>query len=207
MQNQIDYKNGASLVANETVESQLLYGNGRAYGGELFFKKRMGKLTGWVSYTLSRTERKFTEINNNSWYPARYDRTHDVSIVVMWDITPRINIAATWVYSTGNAVTYASGKYYLNGQWVPYYGPRNADRFPPYHRLDIGATFVLKKRKMWEHDMNISFYNVYARQNPYQITFKTTTDNNQSVTQQLSLFKIVPSLTYNFKFTYVKKQK
>ena len=207
MQNQIDYKNGASLVANETVESQLLYGNGRAYGGELFFKKRTGKLTGWVSYTLSRTERKFTEINNNSWYPARYDRTHDVSIVVMWDITPRINVAATWVYSTGNAVTYASGKYFLNGQWVPYYGPRNADRFPPYHRLDIGATFVLKKRKMWEHDLNISFYNVYARQNPYQITFKTTTDNNQSVTQQLSLFKIVPSLTYNFKFTYLKKQK
>ncbi len=206
MQNQIDYKNGASLIANETVESQLLYGNGRAYGGELFLKKRAGKLTGWVSYTLSRTERKFDSINNNSWYPARYDRTHDVSLVLMWDVTPRINLAATWVYSTGNAVTYAAGKYFMNGTWVSYYAPRNSDRFPPYHRLDIGATFVLKKRKMWEHDLNISIYNVYARQNAYQITFKTDV-NNQSITQQLSLFKIVPSITYNFKFTYVKKTK
>ena len=206
MQNQIDYINGASLVANETVETQLKYGNGRAYGGEFFLKKRTGKLTGWVSYTLSRTERKIDSINNNNWYPTRYDRTHDVSVVVMWDITPRINVAATWVYSTGNAVTYAAGKYYASGQWLPYYPTRNSDRFPPYHRLDIGATFVLKKHKMWEHDLNISVYNVYARQNAYQITFKSN-DNGEGVTQQLSLFKIVPSITYNFKFTYVKKQK
>jgi hypothetical protein len=206
MQNQIDYVNGAQLLINETVETQLRYGNGRAYGGELFLKKRTGKLTGWVSYTLSRTERKIDSINNNHWYPTRYDRTHDVSIVVMWDITPRINVAATWVYSTGNAVTYSAGKYYSSGQWINYYPDRNSDRFPPYHRLDIGATFVLKKRKMWEHDLNISIYNVYARQNAYQITFKAN-DNGSGVTQQLSLFKIVPSITYNFKFTYVKKQK
>lgn len=208
MQNQIDYINNAQLQANETVESQLVYGNGRAYGGELFIKKRVGKLTGWVSYTLSRTERKFTEINANSWFPARYDKTHDVAVVVMWDITPRINVSASWVYQTGNAVTYAAGKYQVNGQWVPYYPMRNHDRFPPYHRLDIGATFVLKKHKMWEHDLNVSFYNVYARQNPYQITF-ISNDNvtGQSRTEQLALFKIVPSLTYNFKFTYVKKQK
>jgi hypothetical protein len=206
MQNQIDYRNGASLIANETVETQLLYGNGRAYGGELFFKKRVGKLTGWVSYTLSRTERRFDSINSRNWYPARYDRTHDVSIVLMWDITPRINVSATWVYSTGNAVTYGDGKYYINGAWVTHYADRNSDRFPPYHRMDIGATFVLKKHKMWEHDLNVSIYNVYARQNAYQITFKTN-DNGQSITQQLSLFKIVPSITYNFKFTYIKKQK
>ena len=208
MQNQIDYKNGASLVANEAVESQLLYGNGRAYGGEFFLKKRLGKVTGWISYTLSRTERRFDSINSNSWYPARYDRTHDLAIVVMWDITPRINVAATWVYSTGDAVTYPAGKYQLNGTWVPYYPPRNSDRFPPYHRLDIGATFVLKKRKMWEHDLNISVYNVYARENAYQISF-TASDifTGQSTSQQLSLFRIVPSVTYNFKFTYLKKDK
>ena len=213
MQNQIDYVNNAQLRANETVESQLIYGSGRAYGGELFIKKRTGKVTGWISYTLSRTERKFAEVNANSWFPARYDRTHDLAVVVMWDITPRINVSATWVYQTGNAVTYASGKYQLNGTWVPYYSFRNQDRFPPYHRLDIGATFVLKKRKiagreMWEHDLNISFYNVYARQNAYQITFiPSDIVTGQSRTEQLSLFKIVPSLTYNFKFTYVKKQK
>jgi hypothetical protein len=208
MQNQIDYKNGASLRANETVEADLLYGDGRAYGAELFFKKRTGKLTGWVSYTFARTERRFNEINNRNWFPARYDRTHDFTIVLMWDITPRINVSATWVYYTGNAVTYSSGKYPLNGTWVPYYGPRNQDRFPAYHRLDIGATFVLKKRKMWEHDLNVSFYNVYARENPYQITF--TADDvttHQSKTEQLALFRIVPSITYNFKFTYAKKTK
>ena len=208
MQNQIDYRNGASLIANETVESQLLYGVGRAYGGEVFLKKRVGKVTGWVSYTLSRTERRFDSINSRSWYPARYDRTHDLAIVVMWDITPRINISATWVYSTGNAVTYPAGKYQLNGSWVQYYPPRNSDRFPPYHRLDIGATFILKKHKMWEHDLNISVYNVYARENAYQISFSADdTFTGQSTSQQLSLFRIVPSVTYNFKFTYLKKER
>ena len=206
MQNQIDYVNGAQLVANETVENQLVYGNGRAYGGEFFLKKRTGKLTGWVSYTLSRTELKFNEINNGSWYPARYDRTHDLSIVVMWDITPRINVSATWVYYTGNAVTYAAGKYYEAGQWIPYYPDRNSNRFPPYHRLDIGATFILKKHKMWEHDLNVSIYNLYARENPYQIQF-ITNQNGQAVTQQTALFRLVPSITYDFKFTYLKSAK
>ena len=204
MQNQIDYINGAQLIANETVENQLVYGNGRAYGGEFFLKKRTGKLTGWVSYTLSRTELKFDQINNNTWYPAKYDQTHNASIVVIWDITPRINVSATWVYNTGNAVTYASGKYTVGGQSVPYYPDRNSSRFPPYHRLDIGATFVLKKHRLWEHDLNVSIYNVYDRMNPYQIQFLT--QNGQSVTQQLSLFGIVPSVTYNFKFTYAKKK-
>jgi hypothetical protein len=205
MQNQIDYVNGAQLIANETVENQLVYGNGRAYGGEFFLKKRTGKLTGWVSYTLSRTELKFTEINNNTWYPAKYDQTHNVSIVLMWDITPRINISATWVYNTGNAVTYAAGKYTVGGITTPYYPDRNSSRFPPYHRMDIGATFILKKRRLWEHDLNISVYNVYDRMNPYQIQF--VSQNGQSVTQQIALFGIVPSITYDFKFTYVKKQK
>jgi hypothetical protein len=205
MQNQIDYVNGAQLIANETVENQLVYGNGRAYGAEFFFKKRVGKITGWVSYTLSRTELKFTEINNDSWYPAKYDQTHNISTVLIWDITPRINISATWVYNTGNAVTYAAGKYTVGGLVAPYYPDRNSSRFPPYHRLDIGATFILKKHKMWEHDLNVSVYNVYDRMNPYQIQFLT--QGTQSVTQQISLFGIVPSVTYDFKFTYLKKQK
>jgi len=208
MQHQIDYINGANLIANETVENQLVYGNGRSYGGEFFFKKRTGKVTGWISYTLARTELRFDQVNNNTWYPARYDRTHDLCIVVMWDITPRINVSATWVYYTGNAVTYPIGKYQLNGGWIQYFGDRNSDRFPPYHRLDIGATFILKKRKMWEHDLNISVYNVYARENAYQITFiPSDIFTNQPRTEQLSLFRIVPSITYDFKFTYLKKQK
>jgi hypothetical protein len=209
MQDQIDYVDGAQLVANETVENQLVYGNGRAYGGEFFLKKRVGKITGWVSYTLSRTELKFNQINNDSWYPARYDQTHNVSVVVMWDITKRINVSATWVYNTGNAVTYPEGKYYVAGQWVPLYGPRDADRFPAYHRLDIGATFILKKHKMWEHDLNVSVYNVYNRHNAYQIGFTTVNTNNPALSKvtETSLFGAVPSITYDFKFTYLKKQK
>lgn len=206
--NQIDYMNGAQLRANETVESQLIYGIGRAYGLEFFLKKRTGKFTGWVSYTFSRTERRFTEVNNNAWFPARYDRTHDLSIVLMYDITPRINVSANWVYYTGNAVTYPSGKYMINGQVLPYYSLRNQDRFPAYHRLDIGATFVLKKRGNWEHDLNISIYNLYARKNAYIIDFtKVDEANNITQAEKTYLFKIVPSISYNFKFTAMKKGK
>jgi hypothetical protein len=204
--NQIDYKNGAILRANETVENQLLYGIGRAYGAEFFFKKRTGKFTGWVSYTLSRSERKFTEINNNNWFPARVDRTHDVSVVLMYDITPRINVSATWIYYTGMAVTYPTGKYILDGQLVPLYGNRNQDRFPAYHRLDIGATFVLKKRKNWEHDLNVSIYNTYAKKNAYTIDVRVN-DQGFLFTEKTYLFRIVPSITYNFKFTAIKKEK
>lgn len=206
LQNQIDYKNGAVLRANETVESELLYGVGRTYGMEFFFKKRTGKFTGWVSYTFSRSERKFPTVNNESWYPSRFDRTHDLSIVLMYDITPRINVSATWVYYTGIAATFPSGKYFLGGQIVPYYGPRNQDRFPAYHRMDIGATFVLKQRKFWEHDLNISVYNLYARKNAYSIDFNVD-DNGNSYAEKTYLFRIVPSVTYNFKFTVPQKNR
>lgn len=206
LQNQIDYKNGAVLRANETVESELLFGKGRTYGMEFFFKKRTGKFTGWVSYTLSRSERKFPTVNNESWYPSRYDRTHDLSIVLMYDVTPKINLSATWVYYTGIAATFPSGKYVLGDQIVPYYGLRNQDRFPAYHRLDIAATFVLKQHKNWEHDVNISVYNLYARKNAYSIDFKVD-DNGNSYAEKTYLFRIVPSVTYNFKFTVPQKNK
>jgi len=199
--NQIDYKNGASLRANETVEKELLFGKGRAYGAEFYFKKARGKFTGWVSYTYSRSERKFETVNNNTWYPSRYDRTHYLTVVLMYDITPRINISATWVYYTGLATTFPIGKYFVNGSLVPYYGDRNQDRFPAYHRLDLGATFVLKKRTWWEHDLNLSVYNTYARKNAYSIDFQFDTDNGTSYAEKTYLFRIVPSITYNFKFS------
>ncbi len=210
MQNQIDYKNGATLRANEAVETELLYGVGRCYGAEFFFKKKEGKFTGWVSYTFSRSERKFPTVNRETWFASRYDRTHDLSIVLMYDITPRINVSATWVYYTGLAATFPIGKYVLNGEIVPLYGDRNQDRFPAYHRLDIGATFVLKKRKTWEHDLNISVYNLYARKNAYSIDFKTDYNTGTSYAEKTYLFRIVPSITYNFKFSFApikKKQK
>jgi TonB dependent receptor/CarboxypepD_reg-like domain/TonB-dependent Receptor Plug Domain len=203
MQNQIDYVNGAQLRANDLIESQLVYGVGRAYGGEVFLRKNSGKLTGWISYTLARTERTFSSINLGQWYPARYDRTHDVSIVAIYDITPKVSVSATWVYSTGNAVTYPIGKYNVVGAWTTRYGLRNQDRFPDYHRLDIGATFVLKKRKNWEHDLNISVYNVYGRANAYIINFDASTGK----ATETYLFRQIPSITYNFKFTALGKQK
>ena len=207
MQNQIDYKNGATLRANEAVETELLYGVGRAYGAEFFFKKKEGKFTGWVSYTFSRSERKFPTVNRETWFASRYDRTHDLSIVLMYDITPRINVSATWVYYTGLAATFPIGKYVLNGEIVPLYGDRNQDRFPAYHRLDIGATFVLKKRKTWEHDLNISVYNLYARKNAYSIDFKTDYDKGTSYAEKTYLFRIVPSITYNFRFSVLPAKK
>jgi len=207
LQNQIDYKKNAVLRANETVESQLLFGVGRCYGAEFFFKKAAGKFTGWVSYTYSRSERKFATVNNETWYPSRFDRTHDLSIVLMYDITPRINVSATWVYYTGIATTFPIGKYVLNGEIIPLYGDRNQDRFPAYHRLDIGATFVLKKRKTWEHDLNISVYNLYAQKNAYSIELKTDYDNGTTFAEKTYLFRIVPSVTYNFKFSVTPKAK
>jgi hypothetical protein len=201
MQNQIDYKNGAQLVANVNVESELLYGKGRAYGWEVFFKKKEGKLTGWVGYTLSRTEIQINGINNGSWYPAKQDITHDVSIVGIYKASKKWTISATWVYNTGNAVTFPNGKYEVNGQTVFYYTQRNGYRMPAYHRLDFGATLQGKKTKKWEGSWTFSVYNAYNRANAYAIIFQND-PNNPSQTQavQYSLFKIVPSITYNFKF-------
>ncbi len=201
MQNQIDYKNGAQLVANINVESQLLYGKGRAYGLELFLKKKTGKFTGWISYTLSRTELQIAGINNNSWYPAKQDATHDISVVGIYKPNKKWTLSATWVFNTGNAVTFPNGKYDVNGQTIFYYTQRNGYRMPPYHRLDLAATVGNKKRKKWESSWTFSMYNAYDRANAYAIIFQND-PNNPSLTQavQYSLFKIIPSVTYNFKF-------
>lgn len=201
MQNQIDYKNGAQLNVNTKIESELLYGRGRAYGLELFFKKKYGRFTGWVGYTLSRTERKINGINNGDWYVSRYDRTHDVSVVGMYDINEHWTISAIWVYNTGNAVTYPAGKYQMDGQTYFYYTDRNASRMPAYHRLDIGATYTKVSKKGRESSWAFSVYNAYNRYNPYSIQFQQNPDNlQQTQAIQTSLFGIVPSVTYNFKF-------
>lgn len=201
MQNQIDYRNGAELTINEKVESELLFGDGRAYGIELFFKKRYGRFTGWVGYTLSRTERQIDGINNDNWYPARYDRTHDVSLVGMYDLTKRWTISAIWVYNTGNAVTYPAGRYTVDGNTYFYYTERNASRMPAYHRLDLGATYTKITKKGRESSWTFSIYNAYNRYNPFTIQFQQAENNPQQTEAiQTSLFGIVPSITYNFKF-------
>jgi hypothetical protein len=201
MQNQIDYKDGANTQANEKIEGELLYGLGRAYGLELLLKKKTGKFTGWVGYTLSRSERKIDRINNGEWYLAKQDRTHDLSIVGIYDISKKWSLSATWVYNTGNAITFPSGKYEIDGEVNFQYTERNGYRMPAYHRLDIGATWYLKRGKNFESSWNFSVYNAYARENAYMIQFQED-PNDHSRTQaiQTTLFKMVPSVTYNFNF-------
>lgn len=200
MQNQIDYKDNAN-EQTQIIETQLLYGKGRAYGLELLLKKNKGKFTGWVGYTLSRSEKLIDGINKNNWYPARQDRTHDISIVTMYDISKRWNISAIWVYQTGNAITFPSGKYEVAGQTTWLYTERNGYRMPAYHRLDLGATYKLKDSKKFSSELSFSVYNAYGRENPYIITFEQSkTDPNKTVAIQTSLFKWVPSISWNFKF-------
>jgi hypothetical protein len=201
MQHQIDYRDGADENKNETIETELLFGKGRAYGVEFLLKKKQGKFTGWIGYTLSRSEKQIDGINNGKWYVAKQDRTHDISIVGIYELTKRWDISATWVYYTGNAVTFPSGKYQVANNVVFYYTERNGYRMPAYHRLDIAATFKLKERKRFSSELAFSIYNVYARENAYVITFQQD-PNDASKTQalQTSLFKLVPSISYNFKF-------
>ncbi|ASK28767.1 hypothetical protein CEY12_00955 [Chryseobacterium sp. T16E-39] len=205
MQNQIDYKNGAQITFDTAadIESELLFGKGRAYGLELIAKKKSGKLTGWISYTLSKTERKINGINDNEWYNARMDKTHDLSIVATYQLNPKWSFSGLFVYSTGNAVTFPTGKYELNGQTVFQYSSRNADRMPAYHRMDLSATYEpsSNSNKRFRGSWSFGIYNIYGRENAYTITFEDN-PNNPGTTRamQTSLFRWVPNITYNFKF-------
>jgi hypothetical protein len=199
--NQIDYKNGANLVLNTFIEADLVYGRGKAYGTEFFLRKTKGNLTGWVGYTIARALRQFDEINNGEWFSARQDRIHDISIVGIYKFNEKLTASATWVYYTGDAVTFPSGRYEIDGVLVPYYTERNGYRFPNYHRLDVGVTWYNKKTAKFESSWNFSVYNAYARENAYSITFRQNADDpNRTEAVRIALFKLVPAITYNFKF-------
>ena len=201
LQNQIDYKNGADLFLNGDVEKELAYGKGIAYGTELYFKKKKGQFTGWASYTFSRSFRKFEGINDGKFYPARQDIVHDISLVGMYKLNDRLALSATWVFRTGIAVNFPQGKYEVEGVVVPSYSGRNGARFPANHRLDLGVTLYSKKTAKFESNWNFSVYNVYNRANAFSIAFKEDPENpSETIAEQTSLFKIIPSVTYNFKF-------
>ncbi len=201
MQNQVDYKDNANILSSDAIEPQLRLGQGRAYGVEFYVKKKTGKLTGWISYTLSRTERQINGINNGDWYAAKQDRTHDLAVVAIYKLSNRLTLSGEFVYYTGNAVTFPSGKYQVDNNIVFYYTERNGYRMPSYHRMDIGATYKLKERKHWSSELAFSVYNAYGNQNPYIIEFRQD-PNDQTKTQavQIALFRFVPSISYNFKF-------
>lgn len=201
LQNQIDYKPNASLIVNEQIESELVYGKGRAYGVEIQLKKTKGKFTGWVNYTLSRALRSFADIDNGREFSARQDRIHDVNLVLTYQLNPKIVLSTSFVYFTGDAVSFPSAIYTIEGQKVPYYGQRNGNRLPDYHRLDLGLTWYLKDRKHFTHNLSFSIYNVYNRENAFSVRFTDDFEGNdtgQIQAVQTALFKLIPSITYNF---------
>ena len=203
LQHQLDYRDGARLNPTTDVESNLLYGRGRAYGLELLVRKETGRLTGWVAYTLSKSERQFADINQGSWFNARQDRPHDVSVVAVYQLTPKWSLSGSFVASTGSPVTYPVGKYQVLGQVVSLYGQRNADRLPGYRRLDLGATYEKPRQEgqRFHHSWNFSIYNALGRENPYLIDFQTVPDDpTRTQAEQVALFRMVPSATYNFSF-------
>ncbi len=201
LKNQIDYRNNANLLLNPNIESQVVFGNGYSYGVEFYVKYNSEKWTGWVSYTLSRTRRKFPDINNGAEFPAKQDQPNNVSVVLQYSLSKTWSFSADWVYNTGASATFPSGKYYLDGAVFNSYTERNGYRMPDYHRLDVSATWNFKKKGNFESELVFSVYNVYNRANAYSIEFRPNEDDPvQMEAVQLSLFKIVPSVSYHFNF-------
>jgi len=201
IKNTTDYEDGAEIIFNEHVESQILTGRGRGYGLELYIKKKYGEFSGWIGYTLSRTENRIEGINDYKWYPVKYDKTHDLSLVTIYKPGKRLSLSAVWTYATGNAVTFPSGRYVINGSPVPFYTERNGYRMPAYHRLDLSVTLEGRNRKRFKSQWDLSVYNLYNRHNAYMISFRESeTVPGATEAVRLSLFGIVPAISYNFKF-------
>ena len=210
MKDVLDYKNGADLLFNETLETELIPGLGRAYGLELFTKKKKGKLTGFVSYTVSRSERQAvgetreSTINNGEWYRASFDKLHDLKLVGFYEIKKRLSIGLNFIYATGRAMTYPDGKYEYQGITIPKYVGRNQARLPSYHRLDLSLTLDSKKNenRKWQSSWVFSIYNLYSRKNAYSINFTQDEDNPSvnTITRLSILGSIIPAATYNFEF-------
>lgn len=203
MQNVIDFKDNAITFGYLLIDGEVRAGKGRSYGAEFLIRKNVGKFTGWISYTYSHSYRTIKGISHGREYRSPYDRPHNVAIVASYDVTPRITLAANWIYNTGQPVTFPSGQYTINGMtYAVYNGRRNESRYPDYHRLDLSFTCKLgklDKNRRWQHDINLSVYNAYARHNTWAILFDTD-DQGAMVTNNMYLFSVVPSVTYNFKF-------
>ena len=205
--NILDYKVGAQLLLNESIETEVLQGEGKAYGVELLLKKSEGRLNGWLGYTYSRTftklDSEFLEerINNGEYFPSNFDKPHDISLVTNYKFTKRYSFSANFVYQTGRPVTFPVGSYFLGGSEYALYSDRNKFRIPDFYRLDLSLNIEGNhKIKKFAHSFwNISVYNVLGRNNPYSVFFVTEDGSLQAY--QSSIFSIpVPTITYNFKF-------
>ena len=202
MQNVIDFKDNAITYGYLLIDGELRVGKGRSFGAEFLVKKNVGKFTGWLSYTYSRTFRTIEGISHGLEYRSPYDRPHNIVIVGSYDLNPRITLAANWIYNTGQPVTFPYGQYTINGStYAVYNGNRNESRYPDYHRLDLSFTCKLGKleNRRWQHELNVSVYNAYARHNTWAITFDQG-ENGSIATKNMYLFSAVPSISYNFKY-------
>ena len=205
LDNVLDYKDGKNFGSEIEVERIVLSGKGRSYGFELLGRKNVGRLTGWIGYTLCWTENKIDGINNGNWYTASNDRRHDISVVAMYDLTKKWQLSASWIYLSGQAFTVPSAKYEINGETIYYYSERNGYRAPAYHRLDVSAIYkrnhLTKKGRHWSDEWVFSVYNLYNRYNPFTISFKTNSIYPTGTKATLTaLFGMLPSISYNFYF-------
>lgn len=203
LKNQIDYVNGANLLLNKNLEGELIYGIGRAYGLEFYLKKNTGKLTGWVSYTLSRTERKVNTINNNEWYPSRYDRLHNLYLVAIYSPNKKWDFSSNFIYSSGTPNTFPTMQYIFQGLNIPHndLGARNNNRISPYIRLDFAVTMQGKQREKYSCYWVLSVYNAMSRRNAMDIYFRNNDKTGLNEAVRFSVVgSIVPAVSYNFKF-------
>lgn len=209
IKNRADYIDGADLIANRAIEQVLLNGRARAYGLEVLFRKNEGKLTGWVSYTLSRAEQQTegrtpeeTGINNGKWYRSGYDKLHNLSVTTAYELTDKWSFGAIFSLQSGQPATFPDGQYQYGDVIIPHFGSRNADELPAYHRLDVSATYVPKpnKKQGWQGEWVFSVYNLYNRMNAASLTFRQNETIGANEAVRLSIFGIIPSVTYNFKF-------
>ncbi len=217
IQNRIDYIDGANLIANDAIETVILNGEARAYGLEFLLRKNTGKFQGWLAYTLSKSEQRTagrvsnvdngrsnleTGINFGEWYNTPYDKTHDISLFASYDVNDKWSFNSNFVYQTGQPTNYPVGQFEFQGLTVPYFGLRNQERLPDYHRVDVSATMTPRKNKnrKLQSEWVFSIYNIYSRKNAASINFRRNVDTGVNEAVRTSIFGVVPAVTYNFKF-------
>lgn len=209
VKNRIDYVDDADLIANDAIEQVVLSGHTRAYGLEFLLRKTKGNLQGWLAYTLSKSEQRTpgrtaleTGINNGKWYSTAWDRTHDFSLTAQYKLSKKWFLGANFIFQTGRPATFPLGQYEYQGQVVPVYEARNTSRLESFHHLDISATWNLKQKnkKRWSDEIVFSVYNVYNRKNAASVSFRENTDTGNNEAVRLSIFGVIPAITYNFKF-------
>ena len=202
LKNVIDFAEHAQLIMNENLADEVRTGNGKAYGIELMAKKNSGRLTGFVNYTLSRSERTIPEVNDGKTYLAPFDKTHSFNVLASYEINKKVNVSATWVFASGTPTTYPTGRFAIGEEYFPVYSGRNEYRKPNYHRLDLSLNYIPNpnSKKFWKSEWNFSLYNAYNKKNPWIIYYDQDDISGMPYAEMLYLFGAIPSITYNFKF-------